>query len=1201
MATFSGSPAPRRASNRHVTPKGSPPTASRRSARIATSRPSSRLATPARAQPPPAQQRLPQIADEASVVSGMDVDEGGATQSALRTESLFAKSDELYVAFYANLPVEVKQILKNADFYGDSYSGDIDTVTGFALVVSARTCFVWQHHQALKGIPTCYIFSCPVDNACPYHALVPYGSSREPGLILLSMGGEIRFWDSIGIGLAGGENYSLSMLDLVGPEYISNFIRADPQTYIATTSSGRIFRITLTSSGGKKHLNSHVFARPAPALTLTNFLPSLWSSSPSTQPAPGNISAIALGEEDTTGKEVWALVDTRVQKWNMSTEGWEEILMDVEIAELVRNALRETFEGISADDSELDLELVDIAVESSGNMVILVSYAGVEETSPMAMDIGSQPRRIYALIRLSHLVEVFKVDHVNSVPYQSTLSSGAPEHPRIQLIQDGALISVQFGDAVALCARDNAYQSRLELKSNTDRTLGLGVMETESAVLVLTAATMMKAHVDLDRVDRFDPEMGRAGLIKSIMTQAILYGSLPENPLHFSFPPDVDEESLMLGAEQLSQAVLESDSEVVRPNHDLGAQLSGRKDRLSWLIRFINDNAVLGKVSQSCRQRLATDAEKLYSCHQLWLRHNEFLDGGATHSVLNEAIYNYMDGVGEGHHEDVVRAFFRYRAGDIENLLPHVVEVTRKSAYELGRSLAASLPEANRIVLTVLKSAFDYRDYNLGVYGIELPMIKPWTSRNTVIDIVLGLFETTTKLMESPSDSAAASEPNMQLPDLAAILFSCIHERLQWLQSAVAADDPGSERERKELEERFGQLRPEVLETLRVNGHANDAFALAENYRDFRSLASLCHKGTTFPPEQNPNAGRIQSYIEKFKDEFTTELYRWYIEHGELRVMFAQEDAYGGYIDRFFAEQHHPSISWVNDLGKGRFSSASRTLLEESRDAGDLEIKHFMLSLGKLSQLAQIHEPDADVDEVVLDAFHDDLDFVSVQEKLTQEFRSVPASGRGKQSLDVQVDNIAKKKAPALIATGKAALLTIFKNLIRDVLQGKALSIEDAADILTLKDNTDSLEDYATALHLLARAQNIPDARKQSAFRSVWRRIYIHDDWNTIRQTSNVTDAQINARFQGTALYATLVAIVSKEPQPEGYEISPTQACAIPISMTITSRWPGLPHEETEALIRDYRSESDQLKELDIEDDYQKVKELVAHDVMWGN
>jgi nuclear pore complex protein Nup133 len=68
-------------------------------------------------------------------------------------------------------------------------------------------------------------------------------------------------------------------------------------------------------------------------------------------------------------------------------------------------------------------------------------------------------------------------------------------------------------------------------------------------VLILTAATMMKAYVDMDRVAEFDPEcvaigsgpsalclpicaciarMGRAGLIKSIMTQAILYGSHSE-------------------------------------------------------------------------------------------------------------------------------------------------------------------------------------------------------------------------------------------------------------------------------------------------------------------------------------------------------------------------------------------------------------------------------------------------------------------------------------------------------------------------------------------------------------------------------------------------------------------------------------------------------------------------------------------------
>jgi nuclear pore complex protein Nup133 len=86
---------------------------------------------------------------------------------------------------------------------------------------------------------------------------------------------------------------------------------------------------------------------------------------------------------------------------------------------------------------------------------------------------------------------------------------------------------------------------------------------------------------------------------------------------------------------------------------------------------------------------------------------------------------------------------------------------------------------------TVLKAAFDYRDYNLGVYGIELPMLNPWTSKNSMVEIVMGLFDITTNLVESPSTDSNAvrmsSEPNMQLPELASILFSCIHERLEWL------------------------------------------------------------------------------------------------------------------------------------------------------------------------------------------------------------------------------------------------------------------------------------------------------------------------------------------------------------------------------------------------------------------------------------
>jgi nuclear pore complex protein Nup133 len=63
------------------------------------------------------------------------------------------------------------------------------------------------------------------------HALVPYNSSREPGLILLSPGGILHFWDSLGMGLAGGEPSSRSSLPLVQDERVTTLSRVDVQYF----------------------------------------------------------------------------------------------------------------------------------------------------------------------------------------------------------------------------------------------------------------------------------------------------------------------------------------------------------------------------------------------------------------------------------------------------------------------------------------------------------------------------------------------------------------------------------------------------------------------------------------------------------------------------------------------------------------------------------------------------------------------------------------------------------------------------------------------------------------------------------------------------------------------------------------------------------------------------------------------------------
>ncbi|KAI0831351.1 hypothetical protein BC628DRAFT_1311430 [Trametes gibbosa] len=1208
MATFS--PHPRRTTRySSIGMSPSPPRQGpARRTRAGSTQPQSRFSTPARGAG-----KLAAVRDDESILSGsgMDVDDDSSEvfERGLRADTVFSKSKEMTVTFYAQLPLEVKQALRNADFYRDAYTGDVDTLTGFAVVASLRTCFVWKYSQALTGTPTCYIFSCPREAdpppmATPFHALVPFGLQREPGLIVCSNIGQVRFWDSIGMGLAGGDNFSSSLLPLAQSENVTNLVRADSQTFIASTTAGRLFRLVVTSSGGKYHLSFHPFGRPQSS--LSRLLPSFWSG-PEQQPQPGFISAVAVEElaRGATGRLVWALVDLRLQQWNMSIEGWETLEIEEDIGERTRTAVREHFPGAPESDVELDLELLDLKLQESDDMVMLVSWAGQDEESTSTdLDLATHPRRVYAIVYLRHLPGAFTVAKVQAVPYQSTSSSGAPMHPRLQVIVPGRSIAIQFGDAVTICAQENEYMDRLELKSAMDRTLGVGVVQGESEFLVLTAATMMKTAIDLVEVAKFHPETGRANLIKSTMTKAILYGSVPENPLHFSFPPEIDEEALMSGAEQLSDAILESDTEVVRAHHDLHTQMTGRKDRLSFLIKFINDNSALTKMSQRSRQTLAADAEKLYAADQLWLRHNDSLRSGNTDDILHEAVYRYMNALGEGHHEDCLRAFLRLRVRDLGGLLPQAAELVRRSSSQMGGKLAETVPQANQIVLTILQSAHSYREYNKGVYGIVLPMFDPWTSQPEVIDIVNELFNLTAQLVEAPSGDSEAADikkvPRQQLPELAACLFRCIQERLDWLASPIAAGDSGIERDRSQLEDRFRQLRPEVLEVLRRNGFANEAFKLAEDYHDFRSLASLCHKGKVFPPEENPNAARIETYVEKFKEAFTTELYQWYIEHGELRTMFAQD--HSEYLDTFFAEHAQPGISWIHDLGRSRYALASQALLAEAEHVPELVSKHLMLSMGKLAHLAQLHDGGKAINQDVIDAFHDGLDFVSVHDTLIEDLKSALASVRARQSLEMQVETITQIKASNL--GNRRALYNVFKFLVRQLLLGKALSVEDMAEILSLKDNYGKVEDYTTSLHLLARAetgliprpQNIPSARRLSVFKNVWRRIYIHDDWNLIRQTTGVSDEELNQRLRSTALYAALQAVAHKRSRPEGYKLTPAEALDVPAEDELALRWPSMSPEEAAAIARDYQRDSRTLQDLDLEGIYQSMEELVNAD-----
>jgi nuclear pore complex protein Nup133 len=78
---------------------------------------------------------------------------------------------------------------------------------------------------------------------------------------------------------------------------------------------------------------------------------------------------------------------------------------------------------------------------------------------------------------------------------------------------------------------------------------------------------------------------------------------------------------------------------------------------------------------------------------------------------LREAVYAYMKEVGEGHHDDFMRAFFRLRVHDIGELTSWMLPILNRVRAEAPSlpALGPTLAEANRIVLVrQLRLLFDF-------------------------------------------------------------------------------------------------------------------------------------------------------------------------------------------------------------------------------------------------------------------------------------------------------------------------------------------------------------------------------------------------------------------------------------------------------------------------------------------------------------
>lgn len=175
---------------------------------------------------------------------------------------------------------------------------------------------------------------------------------------------------------------------------------------------------------------------------------------------------------------------------------------------------------------------------------------------------------------------------------------------------------------------------------------------------------------------------------------------------------------------------------------------------------------------------------------------------------MAEALYAYMKDIGEGHHDDFMRAFFRLRVQDIGEITTWILPILNRVMAETPSlpAMGATLAEANKIVLvrwlelfssllllitagpqTILTSAIEHRKYNLSLYGVELPVYDPWTAQMRTINQVTELFEVTKAVVHAHRtsgsvDTIAEGMIKTQVAELASVLFRCCYDRLEWLK-----------------------------------------------------------------------------------------------------------------------------------------------------------------------------------------------------------------------------------------------------------------------------------------------------------------------------------------------------------------------------------------------------------------------------------
>ncbi|KAK6338292.1 hypothetical protein TWF730_002356 [Orbilia blumenaviensis] len=679
-------------------------------------------------------------------------------------------------------------------------------------------------------------------------------------------------------------------------------------------------------------------------------------------------------------------------------------------------------------------------------------------------------------------------------------------------------------------------------------------------VIITKGAGVLKLTVfDAEAADLRPLPSPRPIPVKSKMELAVFFGTNEKNLLNFkgrreiTYPTD----EVQQAARNLSMDLMCSHGQYLAtfgPSIDI--YLESRAQKLLMLAEYLR--TVHRQISREVRWKLLWDAEKMEAARAVYRAFAQKQSAGQdlSEGLLLEVVSAFFQkhNVQTGAVNAMVEWFAKHLPR-IYELIPLLREAVSTAG---GNTLAAikKVHESNEITLTILATAHNFRVQHARLYGLEGDLGEngradfrglespPWTSGPEILTALNRDIEVNTKVVGMRKEghveeySGAVLDQMVEMVEVACRSFV---ERAVWCEEKKEGKYVAEGQQIKDL---YLKGRNQWIRALAGHERVEQAVDIAERYRDYGTLVELAFEelgkinswidkrgGDVGDSERKEFVGqrdgivaRLEGYFEKFGEEFAYVLYGYQVENGNLRDMMVQFPSYKKYLDGFLqSDGRYSRVRWINEVRDGRYKEAGETLVETAEGEECLWSQAVELSIGKLALMAG--------GESVSDAFDRRLKMVELQQAV-QAHVSVEARG----AIDVQAGTELAFGAFGSRVLPYQSLRDIFKRGVAKAVTGQSMDAEEMVDFLTLmydeEEGGEGDEEevggsrwfgrFQMALVALGLAE-VEDVRKEEARRTVWRRMYLSEDWMDILDTERQNTTQIETRIMNTNVFDVLI------------------------------------------------------------------------------